>query len=50
MGPAAGSVVALLDQHNKRTASDKSAASSDVGENQQHVQCSVISTLLVEPV
>jgi hypothetical protein len=32
VGPAAGSIVALLDQHNKGTASDKSAASADAGE------------------
>ena len=32
MGPAAGCTVALLDQHNKGTASDESAASADAGE------------------
>lgn len=31
MGPAAGSNVALLDQHKKGTASDESAVSSDAG-------------------
>jgi hypothetical protein len=32
VGTAAGSIVALLDQHNKGTASDKSAVSADAGE------------------